>query len=89
MRQKRNRQRSVFEVIGQRPGLKKLMQMALVLVANSEIEELVFTDLTKGKRTDIGRDRMTAGHVLLSAILENIHTLTYDDLEYWLMVQTR
>lgn len=84
MRQKRNRQRSIFEVIGNHPGPKELEQMSLVLDANPEIDELVFADLTKGKRTDTGRKGMTAEQVLRCAILKHIHNLTYDDLEYWL-----
>jgi IS5 family transposase len=84
MRQKRNRQRSIFEVIGQHPGPKELEQMSLVLDANPEIEDLAFADLTQGKRTDTGRKGMTAEQVLRASILKHIHNLTYDDLEYWL-----
>lgn len=84
MRQKRNRQRSIFEVIGKHPGPKELEQMSLVLDANPEIEELAFADLTRGKRTDTGRQGMTAEQVLRCTILKHIHNLTYDDLEYWL-----
>ena len=84
MRQKRNRQRSIFEVIGKHPGPKELEQMSLVLDANPEIDDLAFADLTKGKRTDTGRKGMTAEQVLRCAILKQVRDLTYDDLEYWL-----
>ncbi len=84
MRQKRNRQRSIFDVLGRHPGPKELEQMSLVLEANPEIEELVLTDLTRGKRTDTGRKGMTAEQVLRCAILKQLRELTYDDLEYYL-----
>lgn len=84
MRQKRNRQRSIFEVIGRHPGPQELEQMSLVLDANPEIVELAFTDLTRGRRTDTGRKGMTAEQVLRCAILKQARELTYDDLEYWL-----
>lgn len=84
MRQKRNRQRTIFEVIGKHPGPKELEQMSLVLDANPEIDDLAFADLTNGRRTDTGRKGMTAEQVLRCAILKQVRDLTYDDLEYWL-----
>lgn len=84
MRQKRNRQRSIFEVQGKNPGPKELNQMALVLDANPEILDLAFSDLTKGRRSDTGRKGMTAEQVLRCAILKHLRELTYDDLEFFL-----
>lgn len=84
MRQKRNRQRSIFEVLGKNPGPKEFEQMSLVLDANPEILDLAFSDLTKGKRTNTGRKGMTAEQVLRCAIVKQSRELTYDDLEFWL-----
>jgi IS5 family transposase len=84
MRKKRNPQRTIFEVLGKNPGPKELEQMSLILDANPEILDLAFADLTKGRRTDTGRDGMTAEHVLRCAILKQLRELTYDDLEYYL-----
>ena len=42
MRQKRNRQRTIFEVLGKNPSTKEFEQMALVLDANPEILDLAF-----------------------------------------------
>jgi transposase, IS5 family len=70
MRQKRNRQRTIFAVIGKHPGPQELEQMSLVLEANPEILDLAFEDLTRGKRTDTGRNGMSAEQVLRCAILK-------------------
>ena len=84
MRQKRNPQRSIFEVLGKNPGPKELEQMTIILDANPEILDCAFADLTKDRRTDTGRDGMTAEQVLRAAILKQYRELTYDDLEYYL-----
>ena len=84
MRQKRNRQRSIFEVLGKNPGPKELELMSLVLDANPEILDLVFADLTGGRRTDTGRTGMTADQVLRCALLKQLRELTYEELEFWL-----
>lgn len=84
MRKKRNPQRTIFEVLGKNPGPKELEQMSIILEANPEILNLAFADLTKGRRTDTGRDGMTAEQVLRCAILKQLRELTYDDLEYYL-----
>jgi transposase, IS5 family len=84
VREKRNRQRTIFEVIGKHPGPQELEQMALVLEANPAILDLAFDDLTGGRRTDTGRKGMTAEQVLRCAILKQARELTYEDLEFWL-----
>lgn len=84
MRQKRNRQRTIFEVLGKNPGPKEFEQMSLVLDANPEILDLAFSDLTRGKRTDTGRKGMTAEQTLRCAIVKQSRELTYDELEFWL-----
>jgi IS5 family transposase len=84
MRKKRNPQRTIFEVLGKNPGPKELEQISIILEANPEILNLAFADLTKGRRTDTGRDGMTAEQVLRCAILKQLRELTYDDLEYYL-----
>ncbi|TKB07795.1 transposase [Desulforhopalus sp. IMCC35007] len=84
MRKKRNPQRTIFEVLGKNPGPKELEQMSIILEANPEILNLAFADLTKGRRTDTGRNGMTAEQVLRCAILKQLRELTYDDLEYYL-----
>ena len=84
MRKKRNQQRTIFEVLGKNPGPKELEQMSLILDANPEFLDLAFADLTKGRRSDTGRDGMTAEQVLRCAILKQSRELTYDDLEYYL-----
>jgi len=84
MRQKRNRQRTIFEVLGKNPGPKEFEQMALVLESNPEILDLAFSDLTKGRRSDTGREGMTAEQVLRCAIVKQSRELTYNDLEFLL-----
>lgn len=84
MRKKRNPQRSIFEVLGKNLGPKELEQMSIILDANPEILDLAFGDLTKDRRSDTGRDGMTAEQVLRTAILKQFRELTYDDLEYYL-----
>jgi IS5 family transposase len=84
MRKKRDQQRTIFEVLGKNPGPKELEQMSLILDANPEFLDLAFADLTKGRRSDTGRDGMTAEQVLRCAILKQSRELTYDDLEYYL-----
>lgn len=84
MRKKRNPQRSIFEVLGKNPGPRELEQMFIILDANPEILNCAFADLTKDRRTDTGRDGMTAEQVLRAAILKQFRELTYDDLEYYL-----
>ena len=84
MRQKRNRQRTIFEVLGKNPGPKEFEQMALVLDANPEILDLAFSDLTRGRRSDTGREGMTAEQVLRCAIVKQSRELTYDELEFLL-----
>ena len=84
MRKKRNQQRTIFEVLGKNPGPKELEQMSFILDANPEILDLAFADLTQGRRSDTGRNGMTAEQVLRCAILKQLRELTYDDLEYYL-----
>ena len=84
MRQKRNRQRTIFEVLGKNPGPQEFEQMALVLDANPEILDLAFADLTSGRRSDTGREGMTAEQVLRCAIVKQSRELTYNDLEFLL-----
>ena len=81
MRKKRNPQRTIFEVLGKNPGPKELEQMSLILDAKLEFLDMAFADLTKGRRTDTGRDGMIAEQVLRCAILKQLRELTYDDLE--------
>jgi len=84
MRKKRNPQRSIFEVLGKNPGPRELEQMSIILDANPEVLNLAFADLTQDRRSDTGRDGMTAEQVLRAAILKQFRELTYDDLEYYL-----
>ncbi len=55
--------------------------MSLILDAKLEFLDMAFADLKKGRRTDTGRDGMTAEQVLRCAILKQLRELTYDDLE--------
>jgi IS5 family transposase len=84
MRKKRNQQKTIFEVLGKNPGPKELEQMSLILDANPDILDLAFADLIKDRRSDTGRNGMTAEQVLRCAILKQSRELTYDDLEYYL-----
>lgn len=88
MRQKRNRQRTIFEVLGKSPGPQELEQISLVLDANPEILELAYADLTRNKRTDTGRKGMTAEQVVRSAIIKQSREMTYEDLEFLLADST-
>lgn len=84
MRKNRNPQMTIFEVLGKHPGARELEQIACILDASPEILEQAYADLVKNRRTDTGRDGMTAEQVLRCALLKQFRELTYDDLAYYL-----
>jgi IS5 family transposase len=63
---------------------KELEAISQVLDQNPAILDLVFRDLVHYRRTDTGRDGMTAEQVLRGAILKQYRDLTYEELAFHL-----
>jgi len=63
---------------------KELEAISQVLDQNPAILDLVFRDLVQYRRTDTGRDGMTAEQVLRGAILKQYRDLTYEELAFHL-----
>ena len=72
MRKRRNPQMTIFEVLGKHPGARELEQIACILDTSPEILEQAYADLVKNRRTDTGRDGMTAEQVLRCAHPETV-----------------
>jgi IS5 family transposase len=64
--------------------VKELEQMSRILDATPTVMDLVFQDLVKTRRSDTGREGMTAEQVLRCAILKQYRELTYEELAFHL-----
>ena len=58
--------------------------MSKVLDATPKVLELVFTDLTRARRSTTGREGMTAEQVVRCAVLKQYRQLTYEELAFHL-----
>lgn len=84
MRQKRNPQQSLFMTVNNTQIGKELEQMSRVLDDTPDLLQVVFDDLVKDKRTDTGRQGLTAEQVLRCAVLKQYRQLSYEELAFHL-----
>jgi IS5 family transposase len=66
------------------PIVKELKNISDILDATPSVLDQVFKDLTAARRTDTGREGMTAEQVLRCAILKQYRELTYEELAFHL-----
>src|SRR5208283_4008845 len=76
MRHKFNTQMNLFSPIMRSSIVKELRGISDVLDAPPSVVERVFKDLTTARRTDTGREGMTAEQVLRCAVLKQYRELT-------------
>ncbi len=84
MRQKRNPQMSLFMTNANTKIGKELEQMSRILDDTPELLQIVFDDLVKSRRTDTGRQGLTAEQVLRCALLKQYRQLSYEELAFHL-----
>jgi len=84
MRRKLNPQLSLFSTPSSKPIAKELEQISLILDENQKLLEIVYEDLIRAKRSDTGREGLTAEQVLRCTILKQYRQLSYEELEYHL-----
>src|SRR5271157_5577991 len=84
MRYKFNSQMNLFSPIMRSSIVKELKGISDVLDATPTVMDHVFKDLTAARRSDTGREGMTAEQVLRCAILKQYRELTYEELAFHL-----
>lgn len=84
MREKTNRQMSLFDRMHKSAIAKELRAISDILDHTPEILDAVYRDLLQGRRDDTGRNGMTADQVLRCAILKQYRELTYEELAFYL-----
>jgi len=84
MRQKSNPQLTLFMTIARTQIGKELEQMSRILEETPDLLQVVFDDLVKAKRTDTGRQGLTAEQVLRCAVLKQYRQLSYEELAFHL-----
>ncbi len=84
MRQFREAQPPLVPIWGSHQHTRELQMVARILEAHPEISEFVRHDLLEGRRSDRGRRGMSGDQVLRSALLKQIHGLSYRELEFHL-----
>ncbi|WP_428622974.1 ISNCY family transposase [Sedimenticola sp.] len=84
MRQKCNPQLSLFMTVNSTQIGKELEQMSRILDDTPGLLQVVFDDLVKTKRTDTGRQGLTAEQVLRCAVLKQYRQLSYEELAFHL-----
>jgi IS5 family transposase len=84
MRRKRDPQRNLLHLMARNKVARELEAISQVLDNNPGILDLVFRDLVKYRRSDTGRDGMTAEQVLRCALLKQYRELTYEELAFHL-----
>lgn len=84
MRKKWDEQLSIWHYLPKNRVSKELRGISEILDAHPDILEGIYTDLSRSRRVDTGRDGMTAEQVLRSAVLKQYRNLTYEELEFHL-----
>ncbi len=84
MREKTNRQMSLFDLMHKSTIAKELKAISEILDHTPEVLDAVHQDLLQGRRDDTGRNGMTAEQVLRCAILKQYRELTYEELAFHL-----
>lgn len=84
MRQKINRQMSIFDLMHTSAIAKELRCISQILDQTPKILDAVHRDLLQGRREDTGRLGLNADQVLRCAILKQYRELTYEELAFYL-----
>ena len=84
MRQKTNRQMSIFDLMHTSAIAKELRCISKILDQTPEILDAVHCDLLQGRRADTGRLGLNADQVLRCAILKQYREITYEELAFHL-----
>jgi IS5 family transposase len=84
MRQKINRQMSIFDLMHTSAIAKELRCISQILDQTPEILDAVHRDLLQGRREDTGRLGLNADQVLRCAILKQYREITYEELAFHL-----
>ena len=84
MREKMNRQLSIFDLTYKSAIAKELKVISGILDQTPEILDAVYRDLLQGRRDDTGRSGMSADQVLRCVILKQYRELTYEELAFYL-----
>lgn len=71
-------------VFGDHPHARQLEAISDLLDQNPDIARLAHEDLTRGRRSDVGRIGMTGDQVVRALLLKQIHSLSYRALEFHL-----
>jgi transposase, IS5 family len=85
MRQTRSDQLPLLPPIGSHQHARQMERISRVLDQKLEIAALAHADLLGEKRSDVGRDGLSADQVVRIAVLQRIHRLTYRALEFHLI----
>jgi IS5 family transposase len=80
MRVVRNHQLPLAAPSGSHQHTRELQAISMLLDQHPEIARLAHSDLTGGKRIDIGRAGMTGEQTIRAAIVKQIHRLSYREL---------
>ena len=84
MRQKINRQMSIFDLMHTSAIAKELRCISQILDQTPKILDSVHDDLLQGRREDTGRLGLSADQVLRCAILKQYREITYEELAFHL-----
>jgi len=84
VRQKINRQLSIFDLMHTSAIAKELRCISQILDQTPTILDAVHRDLLQGRREDTGRLGLNADQVLRCAILKQYRELTYEELAFYL-----
>ena len=84
MRQKCTRQMSIFSVMSRHDIGKELAAFSEVLDATPKMLDLVYADITRQSRKDVGREGMTAEQILRCVALKQYRNLSYEELAFHL-----
>ena len=80
MRQKTNRQMSIFDLMHTSSIAKNLRCISQIMDQTPETLDAVHRDLLQGRREDTARLGLNADQVLRCAILKQYRELTYEEL---------
>jgi IS5 family transposase len=84
MRKKWNNQLSFFHIMPNNKIARELGAISEIIDTNSQIMDVVYKDIAGPKRSDTGRNGMTAEQALRCAILKQYRNLTYEELAFHL-----
>lgn len=88
MRRKHHLQRSLFHVMPKSKIGEELAEISELLDQIPEAIELVHEQLVGSRRSNTGREGMTAEQVLRAAVVKQSQNLTYEELEFHLSDST-